>query len=1164
MPDYSRLWASPGQRTLSGVPEGHDALMLVEFLRQRGVGDVLHVARDDRRLDQLVHTVSYFAPDLEILEFPAWDTVPYDRVSPNVGIVARRVDTLSRLALPTKGQKPRLIIATVASLAQRVPRASVFRRTVFTIEVGKDLNSDALMGYFARNGYVRSDQVMEAGEYAVRGGIVDVFPPGTDEPYRLDLFGDEVDGIRTFDPLTQRTTGTVKVVFLKPVSEVQLDDESVSRFRTGYRELFGAPSRDDGLYTAVSERRKVPGMENWLALFHDGLDTLFDYVPTAVVTLDYQVSEAWAARLEQVAEYYTARVSLREQGLEEGGLVYHPVPPDRLYMTPQEWPRWLALRPVTAFNPFAVTDLASQDGMDGGGRRGRDFADIRAQPSQNVFEVVGQYERAVAKAGRRVVMVALSLGSRERLCGMLRDHGMDRLVSVESWAEAVALPLGQVPCVVLGLDHGLETPDWVFITEQDILGDRLARPVKRKRRAEAFLKDVSALTEGDLVVHAEHGIGRYDGLETLRVGDAPHDCLRILYDGTDKLFIPVENIDVLSRYGSETTGVHLDRLGSPAWQARKAKLKERIRDMAAELIKIAALRQLRKAEEFVTPEGLYDEFCARFPYDETEDQLRAIDDTLADLAAGRPMDRLVCGDVGFGKTEVALRAAFAAAMGGSQVAVVVPTTLLARQHYKGFVERFQGMPIRIGQLSRLVTAKDAKGVKAGLEDGTLDIVVGTHALIAKSIKFKRLGLLIVDEEQHFGVAAKERLKHIKADVHVLTLSATPIPRTLQLALTGVRELSLIATPPVDRLAVHTFVLPFDAVVVREAILREKFRGGQCFYVCPRLADIERVAERLAKLVPEIKAVIAHGQLPAAQLEDVMTAFADGQYDVLLATNIIESGLDMPSVNTIIIHRADLFGLGQLYQLRGRVGRGKTRGYAYLTLNPGKALTAAAEKRLTVMQTLDSLGAGFSLASHDLDIRGAGNLLGDEQSGHIKEVGIELYQHLLEEAVAAAKAGGQDVDDERDWSPTIQLGSSVLIPEEYVKDLAVRLSLYRRIADIREKAEIEALAAEMIDRFGKLPPEVDNLLEVVAIKILCRIANIERVEAGPKGCVIHLRGNWFPNPQGLVEYMGRYVATLKVGPDHKIVTLRRWEDPAVRLAGTRRLLEQLAGIAEGKE
>ena len=607
------------------------------------------------------------------------------------------------------------------------------------------------------------------------------------------------------------------------------------------------------------------------------------------------------------------------------------------------------------------------------------------------------------------------------------------------------------------------------------------------------------------MVHVDHGIGRYDGLETLTVGGAPHDCIRVIYAGEDKLFVPVENIEVLSRYGSETAGVQFDKLGGVGWQARKAKLKNRIREMAEQLIQVAAARHLKKADSYAPTEGLYDEFAARFPYVETDDQDRAIAETLDDLSSGKPMDRLVCGDVGFGKTEVALRAAFVAALSGQQVAVVVPTTLLARQHYKTFSERFAGLPVRIGHLSRLVTGKAATATKAEMASGTLDIVVGTHALLAKSIHFKNLGLLIIDEEQHFGVAHKERLKQLKSDVHVLTLSATPIPRTLQLALSGVREMSLIATPPVDRLAVRTFVLPFDPVVIREAILRERYRGGQCFYVCPRLKDIDEVAERLEALVPEVKVAVAHGQMAARQLEDVMTAFADGQYDILLATNIIESGLDMPRVNTIMIHRADMFGLGQLYQLRGRVGRGKARGYAYLTLRPNRRLSKAAEKRLDVMQTLDTLGAGFTLASHDLDIRGAGNLLGDEQSGHIREVGIELYQHLLEEAVAAARAGEGMEAVEDTWSPQITLGSPILIPDGYVPDLGVRLSLYRRIGDVTADDEVEALAAEMIDRFGPLPTEVENLLKVIRIKVLCRTANAEKIDAGPKGAVIGFQG-----------------------------------------------------------
>jgi transcription-repair coupling factor (superfamily II helicase) len=620
------------------------------------------------------------------------------------------------------------------------------------------------------------------------------------------------------------------------------------------------------------------------------------------------------------------------------------------------------------------------------------------------------------------------------------------------------------------------------------------------------------------------------------VNDAPHDCLRIIYDGEHKLFLPVENIEMLSRFGAETAGVALDKLGGASWQNRKAKAKTRIRDMAAGLIRIAAERRLHEAPSLAPAEGMWDEFCARFPFMETEDQSRAIADVLEDMAAGRPMDRLICGDVGFGKTEVALRAAFVAAMSGAQVAVVVPTTLLARQHFRVFSARFAGLPVKVAQLSRMVTAKEAAQVRAGVASGDINIVVGTHALLAKSITFSDLGLVIVDEEQHFGVAHKERLKSLKADVHVLTLTATPIPRTLQLALTGVREMSIIATPPVDRLAVRTFIMPFDGLVVREAIQRERFRGGQIFCVVPRIEDLERVGKRLVEIVPDLRVVEAHGRLAPTELERVMTEFGDGKYDVLLSTNIVESGLDMPAVNTLIIHRADLFGLGQLYQLRGRVGRGKQRGYAYLTWPPSHRLSGAAEKRLDVMQTLDTLGAGFTLASHDLDIRGAGNLLGDEQSGHIREVGIELYQQMLEDAVADLRAerGKKSRASERDWTPTIALGLPVLIPESYVKDLPVRLGLYRRIGALSSAEETEAMAAELVDRFGPLPEEVDNLLQVMTLKRVCREAGVEKLDAGPKGMVLSFRGNSFSNPAGLIPWIGSRGGGIRLRPDHKLV------------------------------
>lgn len=1139
----------------AGTPEGADAMLLAQLVAAGG--DLLHIARDDARMARLADALAFFSPDAEILEFPAWDCVPYDRVSPHVEIVAKRIETLARLAGRGAGAKPRIILSTVSAVMQRVAPLESFAEVALQVTEGRPLDMRALQNFLERNGYGRTETVMEPGEYALRGGLIDLFPPGSAEPLRIDLFGDEVEQIRCFDPMTQRSTGKLAEFALLPAGEVRLDDQSIQRFRTRYRELFGPVTGNDPLYEAVSAGVKFAGQEHWLPLFHDGLDDIFAYLPDAKVTLDPQIDEARQARAEQIAEYYQARL----EGLGRDELPYRPVPPAMLQLDEAEWNRAIASRGGGALWPFAPTDQM----QDFGARRGHDFVELRTKPGANVYEGVVAHVVALQESGKKVVIAAWSEGSASRLGAMLEEYGLaGGLVPVRSQTEALALPGKRVGLAVLGLEHGFVTDNLAIIAEQDILGDRLARPNrKKKRRSEQFLAEAASLNEGDLVVHVDHGIGRYDGLATIPVLGAPHDCLRVLYEGGDKLFVPVENIDMLSRYGSDSATTQLDRLGSASWQSRKAKLKIRIRDMAEQLIATAAKRQLKKAEGLVPPDGLYDEFCARFPYSETDDQLRAIEDCIQDLGSGRPMDRLICGDVGFGKTEVALRAAFVAAMAGRQVAVVVPTTLLARQHYRIFAERFAGLPVRVAQLSRLVTAKQASLVRSELAEGQVDIVVGTHALLAKTIGFKDLGLLIIDEEQHFGVAHKERLKTLRADIHVLTLTATPIPRTLQMALSGVREMSVIATPPIDRLAVRTFVLPFDGVVIREAVLREKYRGGQIFYVCPRLADMDRVRERLVQLIPEIRIAVAHGQMTPTELEDAMNAFADGAFDLLLSTNIIESGLDMPRVNTIIIHRADMFGLSQLYQLRGRVGRGKTRGYAYLTLSPNQAPSKAAEKRLHVMQTLDSLGAGFTLASHDLDIRGAGNLLGDEQSGQVREVGVELYQTLLEEAVAAARGEiSADQASDTDWSPQIALGMAVLIPEDYVADLSLRLALYRRLGALQQRDEIEALAAELIDRFGKLPPEVTNLLEIVAIKALCKQAGIEKVDAGPKGAVITFRRNQFVNPAGLVTFIGRQLGTVKLRPDHKLVFQRGWDDAKERLKGVTKLVETLAALAAG--
>jgi transcription-repair coupling factor (superfamily II helicase) len=1175
------LFESGRPLTLARVADGAEGLVLADLARAIAVRpkapatSLLVVCRDGSRMAQLSRALGFFAPDIGVLEFPAWDCQPYDRASPHAGLMAQRMTTLSRLA-HLKEQagpqsRPSILLATVNAVVQRVPARAVVAGQGLSAAPGNMLAMDGIVRWLELNGFIRASTVREAGEYAVRGGIIDLFPPGIYDPVRLDFFGDTLETIRTFDPENQRSTDQLRALNLVPVAEFQLTSETIRRFRTGYVQAFGAATPDDLLYEAVSEGRRYPGMEHWLPLFHDGLDTLFDYLPGTPVAMEPLAEDAAHERFAQIADYYDARRQDLAQSAERAsGVAYKPLPPDRLYLGETEWRERLDAVEFVRLVPFAAPPPPyppphageGREGVviDASTRQGRNFAPERAQPDANVFDAVKDHVNALQSAGKRVVFALWSDGARDRMSHVLADHALLNLVNVETWPQALARPAHEIALAVLGLESGFETDALAVIGEQDILGDRLVRPRRVSKRAENFIAEVSALSASDLVVHVDHGIGRFIGLKTIQAAGAPHDCLEIHYAGNDKLFLPVENIELLSRYGSEDVAVELDRLGGAAWQARKARMKSRIREMASELIKIAAERHLREAPRLAAAQGLYDEFCAGFPYEETDDQRTAIDAALDDLASGRPMDRLICGDVGFGKTEVALRAALVTAMAGKQVAVVVPTTLLARQHFKTFSDRFRGLPVHVAQASRLVGNAGLAKVREGLAAGTIDIVIGTHALLAKTVKFRDLGLLVVDEEQHFGVAHKERLKTLRADVHVLTLTATPIPRTLQLALTGVRELSIIASPPIDRLAVRTSVSPFDPLIVREALLRERYRGGQSFYVCPRIENLSEAKEFLDKNVPEARVAVAHGQMPPTVLEDVMSAFYDGKYDVLLSTTIIESGLDIPTANTLIVHRADMFGLAQLYQLRGRVGRSKTRAYALLTLPVGRKLTAQAERRLKVLQSLDTLGAGFQLASHDLDIRGAGNLLGEEQSGHIKEVGFELYQQMLEEAVASLKAGIVEPVADR-WSPQITIGTPVLIPEDYVADLPVRLNLYRRLAELEDERDIDAFGAEMVDRFGPLPDEVKHLLATVVLKALCRRANVAKIESGPKGAVISFRDDRFANPEGLILFIRKQGRDAKVRPDMKLVLFDAWEEPSDRLKGTTTILRRLVAIAE---
>ena len=1136
---------------MSGAPEGFDATIVNKEAQQ---GGVIHVARDAHRLQAMRAALEFFAPELPVFHFPAWDCLPFDRVSPNADISAQRMSSLASFL--AQMPKSYVVLTTLSAASQRVPARATVGSAVFRASVQSRVDEQALRAFLVRMGFTQTPTVMEPGDYSIRGGIIDIFPPGLSEPIRLDFFGDTLDGIRQFDPATQRTVKSLEKVELSPVSEVILDEASIRRFRQNYRIEFGAAGTDDPLYEAISAGRKHQGVEHWLPFFHEEMDTLFDYLPDATVIVDDQSTPARLARWDTIADQYDARKTAFTQ---KGRLdtVYKPAPPELLYLNDAAWQEALAGRRQVALS--VLPQPTGLNVLDAGARLGRNFAPERQNEALSLFGAVSDHIKN-NRAARPVVITSYSTGARERLSGLLQDEGHGELIEISN---IKGLRGAGTYLAVSPLEHGFETDDLLVISEQDILGDRLVRSTKKRKRADNFLTETQSLSPGDLVVHVDHGVGRFKALEIISAAGADHECLLLEYAENSKLYLPVENIELLSRYGHDE-GL-LDRLGGGAWQAKKARLKERIREMAEKLIRVAAERALRKAPLVDPPLGMWDSFCARFPYQETDDQLSAISDVIEDLGTGRPMDRLICGDVGFGKTEVAMRAAFVAACSGLQVAVVAPTTLLARQHAKSFAERFRGFPLEIRQLSRFVSAKAANETRDGLARGTVDIVIGTHAVLADQVRFKNLGLLVIDEEQRFGVGHKEKLKQLRSDVHVLTLTATPIPRTLQLSLTGVRDLSIIGTPPIDRLAIRTYVSEFDTITLREALLREHYRGGQSFFVVPRIQDIPDMEAFLREHVPEVSVVVGHGQMPAGELDDKMNAFYDGKYDVLLATTIVESGLDIPTANTMIIYRADMFGLSQLYQIRGRVGRSKTRAFAYLTTKPRAKLTPTAEKRLRVLGSLDSLGAGFTLASQDLDIRGAGNLLGEEQSGQMRDVGYELYQQMLEDAIAKIRSGETEANLDNDqWAPQINLGVSVLIPAAYVPDLDVRLGLYRRLSSLATKVELEGFAAELIDRFGPLPKEVNTLMLIVRIKAMCRKAGIAKLDGGPKGATIQFHNDKFASPGGLVAFLEDQRGLAKIR-DNKVVVRRDWGRTSDKIKGAFAIAKDLATLvaAEAK-
>jgi len=1128
---------------LDGVVEGFLPFALARLVEELGAcpGPVLFIGHDGKKLDNLTRALGFINPGLTVLHFPPWDCLPYDRVSPGRLVSAQRLTALASLRMLRKNPYPAVIITSVNAVLQKTPPRKLLEEQVLSATIGGIFDMKRLVQYMENNGFEYVKTVHDVGEYAVRGSIVDLFPPGQKRPIRLDFFGDRLKTVRDFDPITQRTTEMHSSVHvhIPPMSEVMLTEETIS-------------------YQAVSAGRRFPGMEHWLPLFYNSLDTLFDHTGPMSIVFDHLVVEALDQRFRLITDYYESRRIVQDNNKTLHDMTaYHPLTPERLYLSPEIFFKiQKQYQPRIDLVPFFLHDNDSRIKIIRAETyQARNFAPERNDPDINLFEAVIEHINILRAQGKKVLLAGWSTGSLDRLIQVLEENGMHNIEYIDSLQSIKTIPRSCICAGVVSIEHGFEAQDLSVIAEKDILGDRLMRQTKRRKRDTDRIREACSFNTDDIVVHIDHGIGRFIGLKTITAAGTLHDCLEIRYAGDTRLFLPVENIDLLSRYGTEGADTILDKLGGVFWQTRKKKLKRYLREIAGHLIKLAAERQMRSAPKLTPITGLYNEFVARFPYDETDDQLYAIDAVLNDLSSGHPMDRLVCGDVGFGKTEIAMRAAFVTVTNGLQVAVMVPSTLLARQHYKTFSARFKGFPVRIGHASRLVGSRALSDVKKGVRNGTLDIIIGTQALLCKAMQFSRLGLLIIDEEQHFGVSHKERLKELKADIHVLTLSAMPIPRTLQLALTGVRDLSLIATPPVDRLTVSTFIAPVDLLTIRATLLREYYRGGQSFYVCPRIADLEEVRHFLEQNTPELKVSIAHGQMAPGQLDGIMNTFYDGQSDVLLSTSIVESGLDIPTANTLVVHRADMFGLSTLYQLRGRVGRSKQRrAYALFTLPASEALTRSAERRLKFLQSLDLFGAGFQLANHDMDIRGAGNLVGKEQSGHIKEFGFEFYQQMLEEAMIHIK-GDSDVGEHK-WSPKILTGASVMIPESYIADVQLRLGIYRRVGQLENARAIDAFSAELIDRFGPLPYEVRHLLKIVHIKALCFEANIEKLDAGPKGLVIAFRQGGFANGSGLIKMIQEQGSMARIRNDCSVVFVRNWPNPEKQLNGIVIVLNQL--------
>ena len=1119
-----------------GIPFGFEGYIINKIF-EINQKNIIYLAKDDKDAEIIKNSLSFFNSKTEVMNFPAWDCLPYDRSGPRLKIQSERLTFLSKLCQHDCSKK--IIIATVNAITQRVIPKTHVEKLIFRLNIGKPIDIKKFKDFLIYSGYIETGKVLELGDFSIRGGIIDIFPSSYTNPIRLDFFGDYLEKARYFSIEDQKSIMEIfDPITIFAVREVCLDKLNVAHFKKNYLKNFGIPENFDHLYNSIISGQVFSGYEHWISFFYDSMDTIFDYLVDPILIIPDHFQDSFEIRSDSINSYFKKRKN-SEKKVTKFNSVYNPVDSKLIYIDFVEWKKITSN--LAKINFFEFQQLKMERCIDYKGTISKNFTIERQTEGVDLFANVVGYIKKLLNEDNIVAVATYSKGSLERLEKIFNDYGLNDIGKFKSCNYNTNInhfefiPEKRNLCLgILPIEQGFKVAGLVVISEQDILGSRLYRQRKYNKKIKNPLQNFSEINIGDLVVHVDHGIGKYTGFKSIFADKIPHDCLIIEYAGGDKLFLPIENLNVLSKYGQEFG--ELDKLGSLAWQNKRSKAKKRIKEMAHALIAVAAKRYLNKGTIHNKEMFSWNKFCSGFQFEETEDQNLAILEILKDLSSGTPMDRLICGDVGFGKTEIALRASMIVSNDGYQVAILAPTTLLARQHYETFKNRFKEFPIFIEKLTRFENFKMRKEIVDQLKNGQIDIIIGTHALLSSEIQFKNLGLLIVDEEQHFGVSHKEAIKKIKANIHVLTLTATPIPRTLQFALTGVRDLSIINTPPIDRLLVRTFVMEFDGVIIREALLREKSRGGQSFFVVPRVSDMAFISDFLKNEVPEINFKIAHGQLSGSNLDNVIADFISNKTDLLLSTSIVESGLDFPNANTLIVHRANMFGLSQLYQIRGRVGRSKIRAYCYLTYEQKSKMTKQGEKRLKILANINSLGQGFSLASQDLDIRGAGNLLGEEQSGEIREVGYELYQSMLKKEIDNIKHQQMEINQEiNDFIPQIDLNVPMLIPENYVKDLVSRLSLYRELALLKTDAELNEFSERIIDRFGSFPCEVDILIKVSSIKNLCVSAGINLLKVGQNRILVGFHENKFSNPNKLMEFIQKNSTSIKVKEDKIVIT-----------------------------